>query len=1156
MNYFKNSILSALFILLNFSILAQTIQIGTQDNYESISSIDEHGFIVKLRINELDLQKIKTESGVFQQININGFGKSLDYGNPQLPVYKRLMELPEGANYEVVILLKKTKLINLAEYGISDFLIPAQLPVPKIENPQIDFQYQKQTYQSNSFYRNDLVKIIPLGKMRASSIARLEISPIAYNPKSNTLEVIEELEVQILISNVNQKTLNIEKQKYYSPYFQTLNNRLINGEAYSGAKIITTVNSFPLKYVIVADSMFKQSLQPFVRWKEKKGFKVIEAYQQNPAVGSTTTSIKSYLQGLYNSASIDDPAPTYVLFVGDIAQMPAWTGVASSALRTDLYYCEFTNDEFPEMMYGRFSANDTSELNPQINKTIEYETYTMPDPSFLGKSVLIAGHDASHGSTWGDGQINYGTNNYFNSSNSTSCTSFLYVNGSYNKDLEIRQTIDSGASIANYTAHGSELGWADPTFNVSHVASMTNEGKYPLMIGNACLTNKFITPVCFGEALLRAKNKGAIGYLGASENTYWDEDFYWAVGLGTVSANPTYNGTGSGLYDKIFHTHNEAFTDWAMSSSQYIQAGNLAVTQSGSSSRLYWELYHVMGDPSLMAYTKIPDPITVSFVPFIPFGWANYTLTTVPYAQVALSVNDTLISSAIADSMGFADLELGVFNIVGTIDLVITAQNYAPFTASLFGGSPIGPYVVSTQTTIDDAAGNNNGLADQAEIVKLNVEFANLTQYLAGSSVAKFVSTDNQITILDSTFNLGAIAGFDTLTFDTIFTLSTAPNAEDQHIVHGNIVITDTSGGTWSTPMHFSLHAPNIQIMQCVVDDAITGNNNGIIEAGETVKIRILLQNTGSNDASNVVCNYVSQNSLAVVTSNYLINTLSANQSAWAEFTVQFDAQFNNGDFVKFIFDYVSQAYSGSKDFPQLVGQVDEDFESGDYSKFIWESINNLNWNIDSSTKYEGAYSSRSASTITDNDTSSMYVTMNVLTNDSIVFYRQTSTEIGYDYLMFYIDDVLQEKWSGNKSWEKFSFGVTAGMHTFKWAYIKDYYMAEGQDAAWVDYINFPPTDAWSSIEEQKEAQISQIKLWPNPASDQVQIELELLKSGIIYTTIFNQLGQETAPTINHGKQAVGFNHLQLDASHLAAGIYFVQIRINDQQYFQKLIIQ
>ena len=33
-----------------------------------------------------------------------------------------------------------------------------------------------------------------------------------------------------------------------------------------------------------------------------------------------------------------------------------------------------------------------------------------------------------------------------------------------------------------------------------------------------------------------------------------------------------------------------------------MHAGNLAVTEAGGAEQYYWEIYHVMGDPSLMPY--------------------------------------------------------------------------------------------------------------------------------------------------------------------------------------------------------------------------------------------------------------------------------------------------------------------------------------------------------------------------------------------------------------------------------------------------------------------------------------------------------------------------------------------------------------------------
>ncbi len=1145
-----------LFIVINSTALAQTISWNTNDNFEYISNVSKQGFTLKLQINRINFKSIKTEYGNFYSADISGFGKSLDYGNPALPVYKKLMELPDGAKYEIEIIKKKIRKINLSNYGINDYIFPAQLPIPKVENPDVKFQFNKNTYAGNISYSLNLVEIVPLGKLRSTSLARIEISPISYNPKKNQIEVVEELTLNVHINSYNYEALKNDKRSHYSPFYQSLDNILINSKAY---KIPTSTkvaaNKFPIKYVIVADSMFKQSLQPFIRWKEKEGYKIIEAYTQDTTVGNTTSSIKAYLQGLYNAGSTNDPAPTFVLFVGDIAQIPSFYNQTNTHV-TDLYYCEFTGDDFPEMMYGRFSATDTAELNAQINKTIEYETYSMPDPSYLETSVLIAGYDASHGPTYGDGQINYGTNYYFNSSNSTNCKNYLYANGSYNKDSEIRQQIDSGVSIANYTAHGSPLGWADPSFNVSHVANMTNQSKYPLMLGNACLTNKFNTSVCFGEALLRAKNKGAIGYIGASDNTLWDEDFYWAVGYGSISSNPTYNGTTSGLYDLIFHTHNEAYSNWAMNSYQYMMAGNLAVTQGGSSINYYWEVYNLMGDPSLMAYLRVPDPINASFVPFIQSGWTTYSVTTVPYALVALSHNDTLISSAVADSTGLAVLELGSFNYVGTFNLTITAQNHAPYFATVFGGAPSGPYVISTNIILNDSITNNNSVAEFGETVKFDMDFVNLTQYISNNTIAVLQIYDNQVIINDSTLTLGDITGFDTITTNGVFDVSIINNAIDKHIVNGKIKITDSVGTNWYSNVSFSLYAPNIEILNSVFDDQTYGNNNGIIEPGEHIIFKIKLNNIGRRDALGLICNFVNPTNDAVVNNNFTLDTLHANSTVWATFDVVFNSNASDLSIVPFTFDFTSGAYTGQKNFPQFVGVVDEDFETGDFSKFVWKSINNLNWTVDTMFKYEGQYSARSSANIVNDSISTIYVSMNVIADDSISFYRKVSSEESYDKLHFYIDGNEMGSWSGNKNWERFSFPINSGMHTLKWSYSKDGYVSSYMDAAWIDNIIFPPTDAWSSIDNSVKTYANNINLWPNPATEIVNIDFELNKNSNVSTSIVNQLGQLVVNKVNHGEFYQGDNSIPLNISNLSSGVYIVKIDIDKQVYFQKLIIK
>jgi hypothetical protein len=138
-----------------------------------------------------------------------------------------------------------------------------------------------------------------------------------------------------------------------------------------------------------------------------------------------------------------------------------------------------------------------------------------------------------------------------------------------------------------------------------------------------------------------------------------------------------------------------------------------------------------------------------------------------------------------------------------------------------------------------------------------------------------------------------------------------------------------------------------------------------------------------------------------------------------------------------------------------IIGQQLEDFEAGSFLTYPWTMTGNQPWTIVTSDVYEGTYSAKSGS-ITDNQTSSMQVTMNVIASGNITFHYKVSSESGWDYLHFYIDGVEKAKWSGDVPWTQGSYAVTPGTRTFKWTYSKDGSYASGSDCAWVDYIIFP----------------------------------------------------------------------------------------------------
>ena len=75
----------------------------------------------------------------------------------------------------------------------------------------------------------------------------------------------------------------------------------------------------------------------------------------------------------------------------------------------------------------------------------------------------------------------------------------------------------------------------------------------------------------------------------------------------------------------------------------------------------------------------------------------------------------------------------------------------------------------------------------------------------------------------------------------------------------------------------------------------------------------------------------------------------------------------------------------------------------------------------------------------------------------TLSFYWKVSSEAAYDYLEFYIDDVLQDSISGQVGWHRMTYTITdLGSHTLQWRYVKDWSESRGDDAGWVDRLEGP----------------------------------------------------------------------------------------------------
>ena len=107
--------------------------------------------------------------------------------------------------------------------------------------------------------------------------------------------------------------------------------------------------------------------------------------------GVTTTAIKNYIKDAWLTWDIP---PTFVLLVGDVADIPNFVGVGNNNPATDLYYATMTDPDYiPDLGIGRFSVTTPAEASALVEKTVDYEKLLISGTTWLPKAVFMASED-------------------------------------------------------------------------------------------------------------------------------------------------------------------------------------------------------------------------------------------------------------------------------------------------------------------------------------------------------------------------------------------------------------------------------------------------------------------------------------------------------------------------------------------------------------------------------------------------------------------------------------------------------------------------------------------------------------------------------------------------------------------------------------------
>ena len=625
-----------LFAILLFSLLLlndSTIA-NTPDGITITKS--SRGYVIDFALPTFQLNEKSVEGENYYELTVHGYGVNPDVGLPALPLISFNIFIAYSESQPEFSISN----INTEEKILSNKIFPFQMPWEKSQPlDERPFTINREYYNASGNIEQPFIKISEPFIIAGVKGVIVTIYPFRYSPKDNKLVIINNASVEIILNNPVQPVS--DKSEVFNQFFE---NIFVNYE-------FSAVRSL-MKYLIITAPAYESAMSQFVNHKNGHGFEV-EMFSTS-ITGTTNTAIKTFIQSRYNNPSTK---PEFILLVGDVVNIPAWTGQGEGTPTTDLNYAQLEGgDYFADAFIGRFSVSNTTELQNAINKTIFMESYIA---TLQKKNIYMASTD-----NWqiSEGTHNYVIDNYFNPAGYTNLKLYTHTYGATTQQLI--NALNDNQVFAIYSGHGSEYSWADgPVLNQQQVRDLTNTW-YPFVYSFACITGSYHLSECFGETWLRTDN-GASAFYGSSVNSYWDEDDI--------------------LEKKIFQA---MFEDDLTRITPMFDIGKIYLVNHygggitpGSTMLRYVEMYNLMGDPSIPVKRQIPpdttppDPVTdLAVVDLtsnsIMLNW------TAPYDSTFGGVNayDIRYSTSLITSENFETANQCMFD--GQSDSAGTSKSY------------------------------------------------------------------------------------------------------------------------------------------------------------------------------------------------------------------------------------------------------------------------------------------------------------------------------------------------------------------------------------------------------------------------------------------------------------------------------------------------
>ena len=471
----------------------------------------------RFELDDFTIQEETINGKTYSRIQLDGAWSLASKGRPALPVIRRDFVVAKGRQASMWITDVQEERIACAPPKPSVGLLPRTAEIPPVEE-------DASVYGGDGVYPSEAVAVGERYVIRGAEGMSVDIRPMRYDFHDGTMVVTRSFEAEITEDGAAAENYSMLDDEWN--FRQLLNRRFENSNLLrSGGSngIIGTM-------LFIAPDAWIDRLSDFVAWKERLGYDVVVAGYPS-MTGEGETSLASFIREAYN-----DSAVSHVVLFGDRGDIPPYAvsqypnTPSTFSPTTDIPYAWVDGDDmYADLFISRMAVSTGAELSAVCAKIMAYER-SGDDDGWHGRSVFI-GSDQTGSSGVSDGRTDSSLidEEYQKllEGNGIEIGETLYATERAVTANGIGAALNNGCSLVYYLGHGFSYQWATGRFQNTNADALYNGGLLPFVASFCCSTANFAYKnKSLGEAFLRNADGGAVGFLGATSETYWNPPIY------------------------------------------------------------------------------------------------------------------------------------------------------------------------------------------------------------------------------------------------------------------------------------------------------------------------------------------------------------------------------------------------------------------------------------------------------------------------------------------------------------------------------------------------------------------------------------------------------------------------------------------------------